>query len=125
MQKFVSLLRGINVGGHRKIRMADLKTMFTNIGLNNPVTYIQSGNVIFDSEINDVEIIELLISKAILDTFGHQVPVLVKTSSNFDSIINNNPFYSDSVDTQKLHFSFLSRVPDDLDVKKVEVTEFG
>jgi len=125
MQKFVSLLRGINVGSHRKIRMADLKTMFTNIGFNNPVTYIQSGNVIFDSEINDVEIIESLISKAILDTFGYQVPVLVKTSSDFDSIITNNPFYSGSVDTKKLHFTFLSRVPSSTDVKNVDLTDFG
>jgi len=58
--------------------MAELKAMFSTIGFKNPITYIQSGNVIFDSEIEDVEIIESLISKAILHTFGHEVPVLVK-----------------------------------------------
>jgi len=125
MQKFISLLRGINVGGHRKIRMADLKTMFVNLGFKTPITYIQSGNIIFDSEIDDVEIIESLISKAILDTFGYQVPVLVKTSSDFEFIVSNNPYYSDLVDTKKLHFTFLSRIPSSTEVKSLEQTDFG
>jgi len=105
--------------------MAELKAMFSTIGFKNPITYIQSGNVIFDSEIEDVEIIESLISKAILNTFGHEVPVLVKKSSDFDSIIDSNPFYSDSVDTKQLHFTFLNRIPSSVDVENVELTDFG
>ena len=48
MAKLISILRGINVGGKRKILMADLKALYENIGFKNPQTYIQSGNVLTD-----------------------------------------------------------------------------
>ena len=50
MGKYISLSRGINVGGHRKILMVDLKKIFTRLGAKNVLTFIQSGNVIFESE---------------------------------------------------------------------------
>lgn len=125
MIKLIVLLRGINVGGHRKILMADLKTMCLNIGFKNPITYIQSGNLIVESDVEDLEKVKLLLTESILNTFGHQVPVLVKTVSEYEEILRNNPFYSDTIDPKQLHITFLSHPPDSEDVSKIEPTDFG
>jgi uncharacterized protein (DUF1697 family) len=100
--------------------MADLKGMFINNVLNNPVTYIQSGNVIFESEFSDCKKNEIRISKAILNTFGYDVTVIVKTASELSSIINNNPFLSDLVDPKQLHVTFLGGLPTETDVLSIE-----
>ncbi|MGK7371429.1 MAG: DUF1697 domain-containing protein, partial [Candidatus Halalkalibacterium sp. M3_1C_030] len=78
MTRYIALLRGINVGGHRKIKMDDLKVMLDLAGLENISTYIQSGNVIFDTEINDRAKLSELISEQIKDTFGYDVPVIIR-----------------------------------------------
>ncbi len=80
---YVALLRGINVGGNNKVPMAELKTLFEQLGFTGVVTYINSGNVIFWSELKtDVEIIEK-IESGIEEIFGFSVSVIVR---NFDEI---------------------------------------
>ena len=125
MQKFIALLRGINVGGHRKILMADLKELFVEMNLNNAVTYIQSGNVIFESENSNCSELELIISKAILNTFGYTVPVIVKTLLELESILNDNPFCTGMVDQKKLHVTFMNTTPLQEDIKNVQNVDFG
>jgi len=124
MKQYISLLRGINVGGHRRIIMADLKAMCIKIGFKNPMTYIQSGNISFESKLSDIEKIESLMSKAILKTFGHEVPVLVKSISEFNSILKNNPFLTETIDTKKLHITFLSSVPSLTDLNNLNTLRF-
>ena len=75
MQTLISMLRGINVSGQKKIRMADLKSMYESLGLGNVQTYVQSGNVVFDSEERDVEKLKDVIEAQIEAIFGFSVPI--------------------------------------------------
>jgi uncharacterized protein (DUF1697 family) len=91
MQKYLVLLRGINVGGNNIIKMADLKSCLERAGFEHVKTYIQSGNVILESKETDVEKlttkIELLLSKQ----FNYQSKVVVRTHAQLQSIIKNAP----------------------------------
>ena len=90
MKTYIALLRGINVGGHKKLKMADLKLMMEDMGFQNVSTYIQSGNVVFSSE--DADGLEGLISKEIEGRFGWEVPVMVKTADAIAQILKDCPF---------------------------------
>ena len=68
MKRYIALLRGINVGGHKKLKMTDLKLLFEDLGFENVTTYIQSGNVVFSAK--DGENLEAKISKEIEKRFG-------------------------------------------------------
>jgi len=91
MAKYVVLLRGINVGGNNKIEMAKLKSCFESLGYTNVITYINSGNVIFDSRETDTEKmtdkVELLISKV----FKLKIPVIVRRHNNIKKICKKIP----------------------------------
>ncbi|SRX75927.1 DUF1697 domain-containing protein [Aequorivita antarctica] len=90
MQTHIALLRGINVGGHKKLKMADLKLLFEDLGFQDVVTYIQSGNVVFDAE--EGEDLSGKISKEIENRFGWELPVLVKTVNEIAIILTDCPF---------------------------------
>lgn len=106
---YIALLRGINVGGNKKILMADLRNLLTEIGLQRVKTYIQSGNVIFQSKESSIKKLELLIHQSIKNLFGFDVPVLIKTPEDLQTIFNNCPF-SQEQKTQS-YFTFLYTVP--------------
>ncbi len=91
MERYIALLRGINVGGQKKILMADLKALFESVGCTEVSTYIQSGNVVFSSTELIVNV-SSLITNAIEDKYGWNVPVLVKKGSELAKIIQNCPF---------------------------------
>lgn len=95
MNQYIVLLKGINVGGHKKVPMADLRQLLTNIGFQEVQTYIQSGNIILQTKENDSLEIEINISKAILNHFGFEVSVLVKTREDLQRIFNESPFSED------------------------------
>ena len=78
MNTYIALLKGINVGGHKKVPMADLRELLSKSGFENVQTYIQSGNVILQSNNSDISKIESDIEKSIEDYFGFEVSVLVK-----------------------------------------------
>ena len=73
MKTFIALLRGINVGGHKKVPMAELRALLSKSGFENVQTYIQSGNVIFQTSENNIPNIESIIQKAIFDHFGFEI----------------------------------------------------
>ena len=73
---FIAILRGINVSGQKKIKMADLRQLLNTLGLQDLTTYIQSGNLVFMAE-QSAEVLTQSIQKSILDYFGFQVPTLV------------------------------------------------
>lgn len=110
MKTYIALLRGINVGGNKNILMADLRNLLTKIGLQHVQTYIQSGNVIFQSQENNIKNLVLLIHQSIKNQFGFDVPVLIKTPEALQAIFNNCPFSQE----QKIqsYFTFLYAVPD-------------
>lgn len=92
MKTFIALLRGINVGGHKKIKMAELRKMFEALDCKGVETYIQSGNVVFKIAKGNVSSLEKIIKKGILDYFGIDVPVLVKTKIELKKIVEDNPY---------------------------------
>jgi uncharacterized protein (DUF1697 family) len=113
MQVFVSILRGINVSGQKKILMADLKALYEGLKFKDVTTYIQSGNVIFksDSKLSDAALAEK-IEAAILKQYSFTVPVVVRSISQLENIISENQFLKEkNIDLEKLHVTFLSEVP--------------
>lgn len=111
MKTYIAFLRGINVSGQKKIKMADLRETLMKTELQNVRTYIQSGNIIFDTSISEVSQMEKLIRRAIDDGFGYDVPVIVKTEQEIQKILNNNPF-RDETNLKGLYFALLHEVPD-------------
>jgi uncharacterized protein (DUF1697 family) len=91
MTIYVALLRGINVGGHNKVKMADLKSMFQSIGLHRVQTYIQSGNVLFNSADNP-NVLRRRIEQEIEKVFALSLTVVLRTSTELERIITNCPF---------------------------------
>ena len=112
MNTYISILRGINVSGKNLIKMTELRQLYLNLGFINIQIYIQSGNVIFQTELADIKVMESLIKKEISNDFGFQVPVIVLTNDSIKSALSNNPFLSDSTkDPAFMHFTFLSDLP--------------
>jgi uncharacterized protein (DUF1697 family) len=92
MPTYVSLFRGINVGGHHKVRMEELKALHEGLGFKEVVTYIQSGNVVFTSDDGDVARLPRQIEDGFAQKFGFQVKVMVRTAAELEKIVANNPF---------------------------------
>ena len=92
MKTYIALLRGINVGGHKKVPMAELRDVLTKSGLTAVKTYIQSGNVIFQYQDIGIEVLELKIQKIIIAYFGFEVSVLVRTKTDIETLFNDCPF---------------------------------
>ena len=108
MNQKIALLRGINVGGKRKIRMADLRQLCTTLGYSNVQTYIQSGNIIFHTTENNNTDLQSQLSSAIDKQYGFQVPTIVLDAETFTDILSNNPFITDN-DINSLHVTFLDQ----------------
>ncbi|MDP4084581.1 MAG: DUF1697 domain-containing protein [Bacillota bacterium] len=87
----IAFLRGINVGGHNKIKMTELKSMFESMGFQRVQTYIQSGNVLFASEDN-AETLRIQIEQEIEKVFSISITVILRTALELERIIQNCPF---------------------------------
>ena len=126
MKTFISILRGINVGGQKKILMADLKTLYESLQFKDVTTYIQSGNVIFKTghKLSDTELTEQ-IEKAIHKKYDFEVPVQVKSLQELENIVASNPFLKEKdIQVDKLHVNFLSEIPEKVDVQSIENLDF-
>lgn len=121
MKTYISILRGINVSGHKLIKMDALRNLYENMGFSNVTTYVQSGNVIFRGEDIELKILEKQISQQIEKEFGFQVPVIVLSIEKLQQIIDNNPFAEDkNKDQSFFHVTFLSSRPDKYDTNTIE-----
>ena len=120
MTTYISILRGINVSGKNKLKMDALKQMYFKIGYTDIQSYIQSGNVIFRTKTVDSKLLETTISANIFETFGLLVPVLVLTLEELRNALKNNPFVLDSSkNTEFMHITFISEVPDNEKMEKI------
>lgn len=109
MNTYIALLKGINVGGHKKVPMAELRNLLTNSGLQNVQTYIQSGNIVFQSSAKASEI-ESKIQNLITEQFGFDVSVIVKTNDELQTIFNASPFSKEK--KEKSYFIMLNKIPE-------------
>jgi uncharacterized protein (DUF1697 family) len=112
--------------GHNSIRMTDLSDLYKDLGFNDAVTYIQSGNVIFSSEDESlIPDIELKIEKAILERFNLSIPVMIRIAEEMRSIISCNPFLNEqNFEPSKMAVIFLSEKATELQIKKVINTSY-
>ena len=121
MPTFISLLRGINVSGQRKIHMAELKDAYEALDLTIVHTYVQSGNVVFNCKMRSASKIAALLEQQIESCFGYDVTVMVRTPGDFRRIIEGNPFSAQAKKGPvKVHVTFLASRPSAAMVKSVE-----
>ncbi|GAB4253275.1 MAG: DUF1697 domain-containing protein [Vicingaceae bacterium] len=91
MKTYVAFLRGINVAGQKKIKMTDLKNAVRSLGVDNVFTYIQSGNVVFDAEIKNLDDFTISIEERLHEIFNEQIKVLLIEDVNLEKILQNHP----------------------------------
>ncbi|HLA94171.1 MAG TPA: DUF1697 domain-containing protein [Pyrinomonadaceae bacterium] len=105
--RYIALLRGINVGGNTMIKMVELKKSFESLGLENVVSYVNSGNLAFDakkaSEQSLVKKLETVIEK----DFGKLIPVMIREQNTIEPIMAANPFAGEFVSHKEMHVLFL------------------
>lgn len=109
MQIYIALLKGINVGGHKKVPMAELRNLLTNSGFQKVQTYIQSGNVVFQSSEKTSDL-EIRIQNLIFNQFGFEVAVIVKTNDELQTIFDGSPFSTEK--KVKSYFIMLNKIPE-------------
>ncbi|MDO8963949.1 MAG: DUF1697 domain-containing protein [Coriobacteriia bacterium] len=110
--KYVALLRGVNVGKSVRVPMGDLKVLLEGLGLTDVVTYLNSGNVVFDSDMGAAELTPL-IEDAIERAFGARVPTLVKTSAEMIAIADSIPSEWGSSEREQTYVAYLFGDVDD------------
>ena len=109
MSTYVALLRGINVGGHNKIAMATLRDLHGGLGHRNVVTYIQSGNVVFDADEDRSDIVGS-IETAIAGELGLDVATMLRTADELADAAAANP-YAAHADPARVAITFLKTPP--------------
>lgn len=112
MKTYISILRGINVGGKRKLKMDELKALYRKLGFSEVSSYIQSGNVVFQHQEEDPAHLARMISNAIEENFQLNVPVIIRSAQQMQKLLSENPFLANSEESQ-LHLTFLSEIPAD------------
>jgi uncharacterized protein (DUF1697 family) len=120
MTTYIALLRGINVGPTTAVSMAELKESFEALGLEDVLTYIRSGNVVFRGNADAAAI-----ERRVAADFGLEVPVVLRTPAELRAAVKRNPFPAD--DGKKLHVVFLDAKPkrtDALDPNRSPPDEF-
>ena len=110
MASHVALLRGINVGGRNKVPMAGLREVVASLGHTGVSTYIQSGNVLFDTADTDTAGVAAALEAAIAERFGIWASVVVLTRDDLAKILAANP-YPDEPNPKLVHVVFLSAAP--------------
>lgn len=108
---YVALLRGINVGGNKKIAMADLRQLLTGLGYTDVVTHLQSGNAVFTAT-GKPDKLAADIEAGIAKQFGMKVSCLIRTGAQLRAVVAGNPFGDIATDPSKLLVMFLSGKPD-------------
>jgi uncharacterized protein (DUF1697 family) len=122
MITYIALLRGINVGGHKKIKMAELRENLAKHGFQNVQTYIQSGNIILSSD-KSKESVNQIIKASIQEDFGFEVPVLTLTLEAIKAVLKNSPFQK-IADTKNLYFTLLHTAVQKENLQKLNTNDY-
>lgn len=111
MPVYICLMRSINVGGTKSIKMAELRDLFASIGLADAKTYLQTGNVIFKSDLDSDALLKK-IDTAIEDAYGFHVDMMLLTVEDLKAAIEEAPFTPEQLDDpKKTTFVFLDQKP--------------
>ena len=113
MNRYVAFLRAINVGGKNMIKMEELVVLFKNCGLCNIRTYINSGNLVFDTDEDDSLILQNKIETSLESSMEKKITVLIRTKREIEQLISKDPFKDHPYGTNtKLYICFLDRTPE-------------
>lgn len=126
MESYIALLRGINVSGHKKIKMTELRNAVDELGFTDVRTYIQSGNIVFRHPKTAPSKLSGQINGNIREAFGYEVPVITLLLSDLTSIAANNPFLSrEDIDPSRLYIAFLDSSPEKEYVQELEAFDLS
>jgi uncharacterized protein (DUF1697 family) len=113
MTIFVSMLRGVNLAGANRVSMDALRRLYESLGLRNSQTYVQSGNVVFNSEARDLVSLSKRIESGIELRFGFHAAVILRTESELRDVVARNPFVGRrGIEPSKLLAIFLAHRPE-------------
>ncbi len=113
MAVIISMLRGVNVGGHNKIKMEALRALYESLKLRDAQSYVQSGNVIFRTDERDIARLAKRIEDGIERKFGFRPNVILRTAAEMRDVIARNPFAKRrGIEPSKLLVTFLASDPD-------------
>lgn len=125
MNMHLALLRGINVSGKNIIKMEELKKTMISKGFFNVKTYIQSGNIFFETNIDEKDFLSIKLNEIIKESFGLDVPVIMVSKNELEFVVNKNPFLSKDETTKNLYVSFLSKEPKNGDLELLKAIDFN
>jgi uncharacterized protein (DUF1697 family) len=106
--RWVALLRGVNVGGARKVPMAQLRELLSGLGYDGVRTYVQSGNAVFDADESSAAAVRRQVERAIEDAVGFDVLVTLRSREQLAEVVAANPFPQAAPEPKTLHVLFLS-----------------
>jgi uncharacterized protein (DUF1697 family) len=121
MTTFVSMLRGVNVAGHRRLKMSELAEIITSLGYDSVRTYVQSGNVVFSTNIADACSLAKRVEKELKGRLGLDVAVIIRTARELATIVARNPFAGK--EQSRLHVTFLYTKPAHVQTEKMEAVQ--
>ncbi|HUI42748.1 MAG TPA: DUF1697 domain-containing protein [Terriglobia bacterium] len=126
MTVIISMLRGVNLGPHNRIKMEALRALYASLGLRNPQSYVQSGNVVFRTTAQDLAKLAERIEDGIEKGFGFRPNVILRTTAELREAIAKNPFAARrDIEPGKLLVTFLSRDPGPEAPEKIDALNGG
>ncbi|SDN73260.1 Uncharacterized conserved protein, DUF1697 family [Paenibacillus sp. yr247] len=121
MPKYIALLRGINVSGQKIIKMDKLRSIFESMGYQNVITYIQSGNVIFDCEEDDAAVVRDRIVSELISQLTFDIPVVIRTVEELRKVVELTPHKMiNTEENEQRYITFLSQAATDAAIAKLE-----
>ncbi|MGV9939786.1 DUF1697 domain-containing protein [Streptomyces sp. NPDC003401] len=105
---YAALLRGINVGGGRKVPMADLRTLVEELGHGDVRTYLQSGQAVFSAGHGDEDGLARELARAVEERFGFAVDVIVRDHAYLKAVVDGCPFPAADLQARQLHVTYFS-----------------
>jgi uncharacterized protein (DUF1697 family) len=121
---YAALLRGINLGSHKRVGMAELRELVEDLGCADVRTYVQSGNVVFRSD-RGAPMLAQAIEKAIEKRLGHDVTVVIRTERQLKGLVAANPFVRQKLRPKTLYATFLAEKPDPERVRSLGERDFA
>lgn len=112
MSNWVAFLRGVNVGGHHRLPMAELRRSVESLGFDSVATYLQSGNVVFASDLAVEATVVDRLRTVLAERHGLVVAVVVRAGDELRGLADRHPFAGEGIEPKLLHVGFLDREPD-------------
>lgn len=123
--RYAALLRGINVGGHKKIAMAELRELLGRLGYADVATHLQSGNAVLSCPEQPAGALSMAIEQAIAAQFGTDVRVVIRTGAELAGLLGRSPLPGPPENPSRFFVAFLSAVPDPDRVSEISAMSFG